>query len=183
MTARFCPRLLLALAAMALPIMASGQGASASSIYFCLNSNSRNLTPALYTTCVGNGNTQNASQVFSLTFGVSQVGTGATARAEVTDVTLLKAVDDTSVKLTKALFEGVAFSSLAIGIVVPNVQDPTAAPSNVTIILTHPRVTVLQDGGSAGGGAMTETVSFTFSEIQVIDNSVSPPATVTWPKP
>jgi hypothetical protein len=175
MVARLSTSILLAAALLASSAIAGAQ-ATAPAIYLCLGSNSTNLTPALYTACAGNGTTQNASPVLSLSFGVSEttsVGGVSAGKVVMSNVTLLKLVDDTSVKLAKTLFAGQVFTTLAIGVTVQG--SGGAGTGNVTIVLTNAVVTSLYDSGSAGGGAMTENVSFAFKGIKVIDNTTSPP--------
>jgi len=183
MVARLSTSILLAAALLASSAIAGAQ-ATAPAIYLCLGSNSTNLTPALYTACAGNGTTQNASPVLSLSFGVSEIlgaGGGSASKVLISNVTLLKLVDDTSVKLAKTLFVGQTLTALAIGVTVQGSSD--VGTGNVTILLTDALVTSLQDGGSTGSGAMTESVSFAFKTIKVIDNTTSPPTTTTRANP
>jgi len=174
MIARSSTRLLLAFAAFA--VLGSFH-AHAQSIYLCLGSSSTSLTPALYATCAGDGTTQNASKLLSLSFGVTSTVSGTATKTQVSSLTLQKLVDDTSVNLVKHLVAGTHLKTLAIGITAPNASGTVA--SNITIVLSGAFVTSVQNGGSAGGGVY-ENVTLSFQTIEVIDNTTTPPTIFTW---
>jgi len=154
-------------------------------VYLCLDTNSSNFSPAQYKSC----DSSNASLISSFSFGVSssvRVGTGIAASApEVSNLTLTKVVNGTTPKLLRSLLarSGTPLGNyLVIGIIAKAPSGDSVPQNNITIVLHNPIVTSVEQTG-INGGILQEFVTISFKQIEVIDNTVSPPTTITWTVP
>ena len=168
----------LQLAVLCLTALGTFQLHAQTGIFMCLGSTSRNLQLTEFQAC----GPRNASQILSFSFGASlpvstSGGILSAGPPTVSVLTLQKNVDGTTVKWATNVFGGALTSNtLAIGV---NTTGPAGTVNNVTIQLTDPKVVNVSHSG-AGNELPIESVSISYQTITVIDNTTSPPATITW---
>ncbi|MGB8259228.1 MAG: type VI secretion system tube protein Hcp [Terracidiphilus sp.] len=155
----------------------AGARAQTTTIYLCIGSTSSNFGASQYASCPAS----KATLVTSLSFGaqltgVAGTGTGTNPTFVPGALTFVHSTDATTAPFGRGLMSGQPMADpIAIGI---NMKAASGTTQNVTILLQAPIVTNLTTATT--GGTPAESVSLYYTQITVIDNSVSPPKTFTW---
>lgn len=167
-------------------LLLGGSAASAQvTMFYCLNSTSTNLTPALAASCwISDG-----GPIQSFSFGVSRQynpTTGVVGTPSISEFTFSLVNSPASPRLVKDMLTYTVIPTVSIGV---NGTLATGVTGNITYLLSNVHITSVEDSASAGGGSSTsestvsESVSMSYQSIEVVDNTTSPPTSFTWPPP
>jgi len=156
-------------------------GSARAQTYICFGSTSTDLTPSVAAGCGDRA----GGQILSFSMGVSSSFNpinGAKGNATASGFTFQIPNSITEFYYYEDMLGGRQTPTVAVGF---NSTKPgpngTVVPYNITLLLKTVYVQSVQAGGSNYG--LTDSVTLTYSTIEVIDNSTSPATVFTWTNP